>query len=752
MKKSIIFGIAAVAALPFFFSCQQKEEEQVVVRAVAVSPATLNLEAGDTEVLTAEITPSNATDKSVTWSSSAETVATVSQDGVVTAVGSGKAVITAKSGSKSGSCEVTVMGGATGVTVSPSSVELSYNESATVVAVVEPAGFVKNTAVTWTSSDPDLVKVESDGLSARITAASTKGSYTVKVKTADGGFEAECAVSVVGLSSAGLKTASELVSFLEKAEEFGADEDVKLAADIDMTGVTVPSATSYKGTFNGQGFSILNATLTAPLFLINEGTVKNVVIAANCKVQPLSAEFAPLVGINKGTVSGCTNNALISYDAIEEEYHLFGGLVEVNTRDGIIENCTNNGEIRVTVNEGVKSDAPTVGGIVGASSGFIRSCTNTGAIAQNPGIGVLKKGGSIGELIGGKNNIPDHAGGIVGWFVAYDAESGIGLTDRGIESCKNTAAVTVIALGGQETATCRVYIAGIAGAVSGGYLKDCTNEGEILLDHSSGKNAANTTDKQMWAGGVYNINVNDHVPSGGYTYPAVTKAVNRGNVTMKTDYSGAYMYVGGVCGSTDLENNAASVNPELKECVNYGKVLGTGYGKIRAGGITAQTGKLTGCINYGDVEIGPNCLANANAGSFAGNLSCYHAGAGHSIVDCEAYGNIKLGASGQMAGGFVGILGGGLGATPINGKVNCTVTGPEGSYCGILTGYCNASDQWIAGSAEAPMYVAGKLVVGSAETVLTEENYLNGWGQTYNQLVAWDKSGAHESTYIKFLK
>ena len=192
----------------------------MVVRAVTVTPSSLTLEAGDTEVLTAEVSPSNATDKTITWTSSDAKVATVNENGVVTAVGSGKAVITGKSGTKSGTCDVTVMGSATGVKLSPESIELSYNETATLVAVVEPEGFVKNTSVNWTSSNPELLKVEGDGLSAKVTAASTKGDFTVTVKTVDGGFTAACKVSVVGLSANGFKTAAELVSFLEKAEEY----------------------------------------------------------------------------------------------------------------------------------------------------------------------------------------------------------------------------------------------------------------------------------------------------------------------------------------------------------------------------------------------------------------------------------------------------------------------------------------------------------------------------------------------------
>lgn len=757
MKRYFTIIAAAMAAL-VVVSCKSKEEEQVIVRGITVTPSTLTLDAGETEVLTAEITPSNATDKTVNWSSSAEAVATVSKDGVVTAVGSGKAVITAKSGTKSGTCEVTVMGAATGVKISPASIELSYNESSTLVATVEPEGFVKNTAVTWVSSNPEAVAVavdESNPLSAKLTAGSTKGDFTVTVTTVDGGFSKECKVSVVGLSANGLKTGPELVAFLQQASEMEATDDVKLAADIDMEGATLPQAVSFKGTFNGQNYSIKNAVITQPLFAINDGTVKNLVIASNCKLQPATLEFAPVVGVNNGTVSGCINNALISYTqsvASEDyQYHLIAGIAEVNNRDGVIDNCTNNGEINIQAND--RSDAPTVAGIVGVSAGYVRNSKNTAPITHNPGYAALKKGGVIGEVVGGAINIPHQVGGIVGLFYNRDVENKAGLTDRGIEDCTNTGNITVTALGGQATATCRAYVSGIVGEISGGYIKKCTNEGNVVLNHSSGKNTNVTTDKQMFVGGIYCINLNDFTVAAGCTYPACSDCVNKGDITMDTDHTGAYMYIGGISANTDLENDATKcINPLISGCVNYGKVTGKGYGKIRAAGITAQTGNIHKCINYGTIELGENVLANANTGSFAGNISCYHAGPGHELVDNEAYGNIKLNNA-AMAGGLVGILGGRLGEVAITGnKVNCTIEGPAGSYLGMLTGYCNATDEWTVGTSESPCYVAGTIKLGETTTTLTEDNYLSNWGATNSYLIGWDKKGDHDSANIKFLK
>lgn len=80
----------------------------VAVTSVAVSPKTLNLEVGQTRTLTATVTPDNATDKTVTWTSSNDKVATV-VDGTVAAVGEGTATITATAANgKKDTCKVTV--------------------------------------------------------------------------------------------------------------------------------------------------------------------------------------------------------------------------------------------------------------------------------------------------------------------------------------------------------------------------------------------------------------------------------------------------------------------------------------------------------------------------------------------------------------------------------------------------------------------------------------------------------------------
>ena len=94
-------------------SQEGKRGQHVAVQSVALSSKTLNLQVGATETLTATVTPSNASDKTLTWTSSNTSVATVDGNGLVRAVGVGSTVVTVttKEGNKSDDCKVMVTGG-----------------------------------------------------------------------------------------------------------------------------------------------------------------------------------------------------------------------------------------------------------------------------------------------------------------------------------------------------------------------------------------------------------------------------------------------------------------------------------------------------------------------------------------------------------------------------------------------------------------------------------------------------------------
>lgn len=81
----------------------------IPVASITLDATTKTLAKGSTYQLTATILPANATNKTVTWSSSAPTIASVSTSGLITALKSGTATITAKTNNnKTATCAVTV--------------------------------------------------------------------------------------------------------------------------------------------------------------------------------------------------------------------------------------------------------------------------------------------------------------------------------------------------------------------------------------------------------------------------------------------------------------------------------------------------------------------------------------------------------------------------------------------------------------------------------------------------------------------
>ena len=86
-----------------------EQEPYIAVTSVQLSPEAAELEVGETLALTVTVLPENATDKTVTWSTDNASVATVAEDGTVTAVAQGTATITAAAGEAKASCVITVI-------------------------------------------------------------------------------------------------------------------------------------------------------------------------------------------------------------------------------------------------------------------------------------------------------------------------------------------------------------------------------------------------------------------------------------------------------------------------------------------------------------------------------------------------------------------------------------------------------------------------------------------------------------------
>ena len=201
MKKACALFCLAV----FLQACSNHQEKEIPVASVSISFPEIEMTEGDSFPLTATILPDNATNRQVTWASTSPGIVFVSQDGVVTALSKGIAMITATAETKSATCKVTVKEAVISVEsvkLSAETLSLKPGESTTLTATVLPENATDKT-VTWTSSNPLIASV--DG--GKVVAVSV-GSATITAKA--GEKSATCTVSVtpIEVSSVSLSRTS----------------------------------------------------------------------------------------------------------------------------------------------------------------------------------------------------------------------------------------------------------------------------------------------------------------------------------------------------------------------------------------------------------------------------------------------------------------------------------------------------------------------------------------------------------------
>lgn len=174
----------------------------------------LALDRGATVSLVATVTPKGA--DQVTWSSANPAVAEVSSEGVVTATGAGETVITAKAGSRSLECTVTVTSHVTSVTLDKASAEIWYGDELQLAVTAGPEDINVPMDTVWTSSNEAVAKVTSEGLVRAVGG----GSATVAVKV--NGVTASCELSV--------RRAPEGISLESPSDNLSAGRTMQLTA------------------------------------------------------------------------------------------------------------------------------------------------------------------------------------------------------------------------------------------------------------------------------------------------------------------------------------------------------------------------------------------------------------------------------------------------------------------------------------------------------------------------------------------
>ena len=269
--------------------------QTVPVTGVTLDKAELTLEEGSTGTLKATVAPQNATNNTVTWSSSNPEVATV-DNGVVTAVSAGEAIITVttEDGAKTATCKVTVNAPqtvpVTGVTLDKAELTLEEGSTGTLKATVAPQNATNNT-VTWSSSNPEFVTVAN----GTVTAVSA-GTATITVTTADGNHKATCTVTVIP------KTVQVSGIQVQGSASVYVGGSTKLTAT-----VTPTNATNQKVTWSSNNESVATVGTDGTVTAVSAGTATITVTTedgqktAACTVTVLSVDRTKLFALLQGS-------------------------------------------------------------------------------------------------------------------------------------------------------------------------------------------------------------------------------------------------------------------------------------------------------------------------------------------------------------------------------------------------------------------------------------------------------------------
>lgn len=442
MMKKIALLLGIVAFL--LASCYKAPyDEYVPVSSLSFSRDAVELTDGESFQLKAEISPSNATVQQVKWESSNHKVATVTESGLVTAVGVGKCTITISAGGKSATCQVTVRKAPVAVgrvVLEKTTLDLEKGQSATLVARVEPED-ASEAIIRWSTSDATVAAVDEHG----VVTALGGGSATIIAEA--GGHEAECivtvtvpvqSISIVPSSLALLpgQTATLEVTVLpddatDKTVEWGS-EGIQVAS-VDQEG---------KVTANGEGTTKIIATVgdkTASCSVtVGKKTVavesvsldRNTLSIEVGESETLTATVLPVDATNKEVYWASTNGAIADVD----DY----GTVTAKSA----------GSVTITATT--------------ADGGFVAACEVTAYVPFVPVTGISLDRDALALLQGQSVKLiatvepADATSRTVTWTTS--AEGVAGVSQNGIVTAFGEGSATITAKAGDFQATCEVTV------------------------------------------------------------------------------------------------------------------------------------------------------------------------------------------------------------------------------------------------------------------------------------------------------
>ena len=598
----------------------------------------------------------------------------------------------------------------------------------------------------WTSEAPDWITLE---------PGSGSGTVTVKVtvtanESTDGRvgtvvFAPELTSSTTnkltvqqkGDNKVTIKTGAAFAEWLAGLNGESLDE-ARIAADLDMTGITLVPAEGFAGVLDGEGHSVKNLHSTKPLFKVNSGTLKNIVVDGSCSFEPDTLIFGVIAARNDGVVKDCINKADVTrtIQHTDKLSNLVAGIIGVSSPNGesgvVISGCKNYGKISLVVQDNGAFTTQGVAGIVSYSLTPLSNCENYGDVSLSGGYHARRacpvrdpedpENIEKGEFYNKK--VSASLGGVVSWAIGS------------LDKCKNEGKVswTESKVEGMSTSPARIFTGGVAGTYYGA-VSDCSNSGELVITvvTSTGE-TFNGQNHQHCMGGVLGAfnNPVDDSPSKNRGCN-VSGCTNSGSITAEVCTSRDWAHLGGVIGWPAGENDSSNASQwgVMSNCTNSGDITLKGNGQVRVGGLVGVASYMENCSNTGKITI-----LGAEDYAEIGGIAGHHWGFAQTVKNCSSSADIESSAILDV-GGFFGWVGNGSktgqSATVEGGSFSGNITCAAGSEAGMLVGgFAKNQIKATIGTSAAPVEVSGSLN-GTAITADNAATLL--WGVQFDESV-----------------
>ncbi|MEG1909473.1 MAG: Ig-like domain-containing protein [Bacteroidales bacterium] len=166
---------------------------EFLVKGIRISKSSLQLNPTETAQINAQIFPTDALNKEITWTSTDTSIASVDNTGLITAIRVGKTSIVAHSqeGNFTDSCQVSVGYPVSGISLNHHSLSLLRGQSETLIAHIIPED-ATNKNVKWSSNAPSIASVDATGKVMGL----IPGIAQIKVSTVDGNFSDTCLLTI----------------------------------------------------------------------------------------------------------------------------------------------------------------------------------------------------------------------------------------------------------------------------------------------------------------------------------------------------------------------------------------------------------------------------------------------------------------------------------------------------------------------------------------------------------------------------